>query len=245
MLSKSQIKYVTSLRHKKYRDANRVFVAEGEKMVRHLLGLGAKPMSLYCTQEGLFANAETVAQSEMARISNLSSPSVVLAVFAMPQFTITPFAHNFTLVCDGLRDPGNFGTILRLCDWFGVRQVVCTDDCVDNFNEKVVQASMGSVFSVPVVALERHHLLQVAQEKEVALVGTAMKGEDFYHVQLPVKAALVIGNEGQGISQVLWDSCKQFVMIPAAEGAQAESLNAAVSTAILLSAFSRMNSHNG
>lgn len=239
MPSKNEMKNINALRLKKKREQSGLFVAEGEKLVAHLITLLGKPRHFYCLAESAVAGAEVISAAEMAKLSHLTHPSPVFAVFAQPRFDEPPFCNAFTLVLDGIRDPGNLGTILRLCDWFGVHQVVCTDDCVDVFNEKVVQASMGSVATVQVVSQSREELVAQAKKAEVTLVGTTMDAPSVYEVQLPAKAALVIGNEGQGVSEVIQRACGMLVSIPASPTAKAESLNAAMSAAILLAEFSR------
>jgi TrmH family RNA methyltransferase len=239
MPSKNEIKNINALRAKKGRQKEGLFVAEGEKLVAHLLAVLGKARYLFCLPDAPFKGAEVISLADMTRLSNLAHPSPVFAVFAQPQFTEAAFSTAFTLVLDGIRDPGNLGTILRLCDWFGVTQIVCTDDCVDAFNEKVVQASMGSVATVQVVSLSRDALIAQATQANVTLIGTAMDAPTVYAAQLPAKAALVIGNEGQGISAELAKACTLWVSIPAAPTAKAESLNAAMSAAILLAEFSR------
>ena len=239
MPSKNEMKNINALRLKKKRQQLGLFVAEGEKLVAHLISLLGKPRHLYCLEESALAGAEVISVADMAKLSNLAHASPVFAVFAQPTFIKPPFCNPFTLVLDGIRDPGNLGTILRLCDWFGVHQVVCTDDCVDAFNEKVVQASMGSVASVQVVSLSREELIVQAKKAEVTLVGTTMDAPSVYLTQLPAKAAMVIGNEGQGVSEAIQHACEMSVSIPASPTAKAESLNAAMSAAILLAELSR------
>jgi TrmH family RNA methyltransferase len=239
MPSKNEMKNINALRLKKKREQSGLFVAEGEKLVAHLETLLGRPRHFFCLAESALTGAEIISAADMGKLSNLAHPSPVFAVFNLPRFDFAPFSNPFTLILDGIRDPGNLGTILRLCDWFGVHQVVCTDDCVDAFNEKVVQASMGSVATVQVVSLSREQLIAEAKSAEVILVGTTMNAPSVYHAQLPTKAALVIGNEGQGVSEAIQRACEISVSIPASPAAKAESLNAAMSVAILLAEFSR------
>lgn len=233
------MKFIAGLRQKKKRQQKGLFVAEGEKLVAHLQNLLGSPEYAFYTQEKLFEKAQEITEIEMARLSSLIHPSPILAVFKQPSFSDVPFKNAFTLILDGIRDPGNLGTIIRLCDWFGVSQIICTDDCVDVFNEKVVQASMGSVASIPVISLHREAILSAVNNAEVSLVGTQMDAPSVYSSEITSKCALVIGNEGQGISPILSAACNQFISIPAAPQSQAESLNAAVSAAVILAEFSR------
>lgn len=243
MPTKNEMKFITGLRHKKKRLQERLFVAEGEKLVAHLQKILGKPRFIFCTSEFLFTGAEVISEADMARISSLVHPSPVLAVFNQPSFVMPPFSNNFTLILDGIRDPGNLGTMVRLCDWFGVPQIVCTDDCVDAFNEKVVQASMGSIASVQVITCTREAIISEAKSAGVSIIGTEMRANSLYKAEWPAKSAIIIGNEGQGISALLSAASNRFISIPASPNSNAESLNAAVSAAIILSEYSRRTAH--
>ena len=140
---------------------------------------------------------------------------------------------------DALRDPGNMGTILRLCDWFGVHQIICTDDCVDVFNEKVVQASMGSVAVTAAFYKTREEIASFLKENNFTVYGADMNANSVYETNYQTKSALILGNEGQGISVELDDIISERITIPAAQNAKAESLNVATAAAILLSDYSR------
>jgi TrmH family RNA methyltransferase len=242
MPTKNEIKRIKSLKQKKKRQQQHVFVAEGEKLVHHFINLGLTAELLFATEEAQVNGAERVTLETMKQMTMLRNPSNALGVFEQPEFSTRLFQEDLVLVLDGIRDPGNLGTILRLCDWFGVGQVICTPDCVDVFNEKVVQASMGSVASVASFYLNRETIVQEAGKRDFQLVATAMQAPSIYEVGFPAKAALIIGNEGKGISQSLLDASAVLTSIPAATTAKAESLNAAMATAVLLSEYHRTKS---
>ncbi len=240
MITKSEIKLIQSLKQKKQRNINNLFVAEGEKLVEHLLRLDIKPHKIYTTQirdnEFAFLN---ISNKEMAQISNLNTPSTVLGVFVKPKKKDGLPKTDFVLVLDGLRDPGNMGTILRLCDWFGISELVFTEDCVDRFNEKVVQASMGSIASIEVFEMNRADLTESLKSKGYKIVTTAMQSEPVYTFNYPQKTALVLGNEGQGVSEEILKSSDFNISIPAAINTKAESLNVAMAASVLLSDYAR------
>ena len=240
MPTKNEIKFIHSLKQKKVRNNEKLFVAEGEKLVRHFLELGLSARFVFCLPNiSISTDQQTVSDAEMKKLTLLQHHSPAMAVFAMPKFANTKLEIDFTLLLDGVRDPGNMGTILRLCDWFGVPQILCTDDCVDVFNEKVVQASMGSVAAVQVIKNSREKLLEELLHKNVELIGTEMHAAPIYDFTYPRKCALVLGNEGRGISEELQKHVRQNISIPAAKTTKAESLNVANAAAVLLSDYAR------
>lgn len=240
MATKNEIKFIKSLKQKKSRQQAHVFVAEGEKLVRHFLKMGLEVAHLLAVDNRLQDDrAAIISSAVMKNLTLLQNPSPVLAVFKQPVFKLQSLNNPFVLVLDGVRDPGNMGTILRLCDWFGVSQLVCTIDCVDIFNEKVVQASMGSVASVQVMVLNREAIGSVLSKNGFTLISTKMEAPSIYTSPFPQKTALVLGNEGQGVSADLEQAAQHFVSIPAAPTAKAESLNVASAAAICLSEMFR------
>lgn len=241
MPTKNEIKRIQSLKQKKKRQQQGVFVAEGEKLVRHLLDLGLESEMLFALKGVDIIETEAVSTNEMKQLSLLKTPSSVIGVFKQPIFETSPFQGEIVLVLDAIRDPGNLGTMLRLCDWFGVKQVICTPDCVDVFNEKVVQASMGSIANIPCFYLEVDEVIDQALTAGFTLMATTMEGKSIYQNEFPAKTAMVIGNEGQGISNALLEASTSRVSIPAHADAKAESLNAAMATAVLLSEYFRTN----
>jgi len=242
MVSKNQIKLISSLQQKKFRFANQLFIAEGVKVIQELLKSNFTLDHLYCT-EPLFeevgnSNKTIISESDLKKISALSTPNNCLAVFKMP--SVKPIIEQGLIIAlDDIRDPGNLGTILRLCDWFGISQVICSEQTVDIYNPKVVQATMGSIARVNVSYLDLNLFLQ---KTTLPIFGTFMNGSTIYKEILPNEAVIVMGNEANGISESIEKIIKNRLTIPRfGDLQQTESLNVATATAIILSEFSRMN----
>ncbi|NDF97505.1 MAG: RNA methyltransferase [Chitinophagia bacterium] len=240
MLVKSVIKDIQSLALKKHREQSGLYLAEGPKLVEELLlhhrqqlvALYALPQWIDTHREQLQGVAVTaIDENDLTRVSQLQTPHQVLAVVRQPAQPSPIATNNFTVVCCGLQDPGNLGTIIRTADWFGVRQLVCSPDTVDCFNPKVVQATMGSILRVAV------HYLDLAswidQWPGVPVLAAQMKGVDIRTMDPVSEAILLIGNESVGIPGSLLAKASVMVSIPGK--GQVESLNAAVATGILLS----------
>ena len=237
MLSKNTLKYLTSLRQKKYRDREEVFIAEGPKLIGDLLDAGLELQQLYTTDAALFQDqaAEFISAVELKKISNQKTPNSAFAVFEKKE-PVPLQEKGLILALDGVQDPGNLGTIIRLSDWFGVGHIVCTQTTADCYNPKVVQASMGSLARVQLHYLE--DLSAWLAQTELPVYGGFMQGEHVYKSALPTDAVLVMGNEGQGISQEAEAVIDTKLSIPNF-GTGQESLNVATATAILLSEFKR------
>jgi TrmH family RNA methyltransferase len=239
MVGKSQIKYIRSLQQKKYRKATGLFVAEGVKLVEELLSAGFKPVFLYATTpEALPEGApafEVIREADLIRMSGLRSPNKVLAIFSIPEPAAISL-DQWILALDGISDPGNLGTIIRLCDWFGIRQLVCSEDTADCFNPKVLQATMGSIARVNVVYTP---LLSWLRSSGLPLFGAYMEGEQVRGVSWPEKGILVMGNEAHGISEAVGELIHSRVSIPQYGEPTAESLNVATAAAILLNELRR------
>jgi TrmH family RNA methyltransferase len=252
MLTKNQIKLIASLKQKKYRQEENLFVAEGEKLVVELITAGLTPVYICVVEtegkhENLTKNPKTtiVSTVEMARISGLTNPSSALAVFKIPEqnLSFSKLENQLLVALDGIQDPGNLGTIIRLCVWFGVSNLVCSVDTADCFNPKVVQASMGALAKVKVHYTDLSSFLEAMQSSSVPIFGTYLEGKNIYNSQLPKNGVIVMGNEGNGISSVVEKFISNKITIPsfAKEEAGAESLNVATATAIVLSEFRRGN----
>lgn len=240
MPTKNEIKTIRSLHLKKNRNELGLFVAEGEKLIEHFTSIGLKAKYHVTTKaENGLNGVELVSAADMKKLSFLSSPSTSLAVFEKPHLGSIHKEYPLLLILDALRDPGNMGTILRLCDWFGVQQIICTDDCVDVFNEKVVQASMGSVATTRTFYMSRNKIAAFLIENKYTVFGADMNANSVYETNYQSKSAIILGNEGQGISEELNAIISQKVTIPASPNAQAESLNVATAAAILLSDYAR------
>ncbi|MBQ0785912.1 MAG: RNA methyltransferase [Oceanihabitans sp.] len=238
MLTKSQIKLITSLKQKKYRQQEGLFVAEGLKTIKELLNSSLKLYHVFTTASfEMDAIEETViTEKELKKISFLTTPNTALAVFRIPEATQIKTNH-LIVALDDVRDPGNLGTIIRLCDWFGVVDLVCSTATVDCYNPKVVQATMGSITRVTVSYLNLENFLATSNTE---VYGAFMDGENVYKSELPSKGVLVLGNEANGISPAIEALVTKRISIPRFGQLQAtESLNVATATAILLSEFKR------
>lgn len=238
MLSKSQIKLITSLKQKKYRQAEGFFVAEGIKTINELLDSSIKLHYLFTTKS--FNNNAIeeviVTENELKKISFLKSPNQALAVFYIPKQK--PINNDGLIVAlDNVRDPGNLGTIIRLCDWFGIKELVCNNETVDCYNPKVIQATMGSIKRVNISYVSLNTFLNNYKSD---IFGAFMEGENVYKSSLPKHGVLVMGNEANGVSKEIEGLITKKISIPRFGDLQAtESLNVATATSILLSEFKR------
>lgn len=236
MVSKSQTKLITSLQQKKYRDQTGFFVAEGPKVIAELLNEGMELHWFFSTNESEVVNDNhfKLDEKSLKKISFLTTANTSLAVFKIPK--AKPLLNSgLTVVLDAVRDPGNLGTIIRLCDWFGVAQLICSEDTVDCYNPKVVQATMGSLARVAVQYTSVSEFLSTTSQK---LYGACMEGSNIYAEKLPENAVIVMGNEANGISETIMQMLDQKLTIPRfGETQKAESLNVATATAIFLSEF--------
>ena len=238
MLSKSQIKLITSLKQKKYRQEQGLFVVEGVKTIKELLKSNLELYTLYTTESfNIDAKDEVlVSEIDLKRVSFLKTPNKALAVFKIPE-QIPIKTDNLIVALDDVRDPGNLGTIIRLCDWFGVKELVCSKATVDCFNPKVIQATMGSITRVNISYVDLKIFLN---ETNVPVFGAFMDGNVVYTKQLPEQGVLVMGNEANGVSKEVEALITDKITIPRFGDLQAtESLNVATATAILLSEFRR------
>ena len=240
MLSKSQLKLITSLRQKKYRNSHELFSVEGVKAVNEFLNSDFKVHSIFCTDDFTHAlssnQVNLISDKELQKISLLKNPNQVLGVFKIPSENRIE-TSGLTVVLDAVNDPGNLGTIIRLCDWFGVSEIVCSKDTVDSYNPKVVQASMGSLTRV---ALNYIDLKEYLQSVNKPIYAAVMDGENVYETSLKNNGILVMGNEANGISKEILELITDTITIPQfGKLKETESLNVATATAILLSEFRR------
>lgn len=239
MLSKNELKYIQSLCHKKHRDETQLFVAEGPKMAQEILNSNFEVRHLYALNKFLQQHPNLsvayteVNERELQAISRLTNANQVVVVAKQKINDHSPSAAGtITIVLDAIQDPGNFGTIIRTADWFGITQVVCTEDCVELYNPKVVQATMGSICRVNVSYL---NVSQWLNDVSVPVYGALLNGENVYNLARVEEGVLIIGNEGKGISEELKSFITHPVTIPKAGGA--ESLNAAIATGIIAGCF--------
>lgn len=238
MLSKNQIKLITSLKQKKYRLQHKLFVVEGIKTIKELLQSSLELYELYTTESfNIDAKREIIiTDTDLKRISFLKTPNKALAVFKIPE--TQPINKNGLIVAlDDIRDPGNLGTIIRLCDWFGVTDLLCSNATVDCYNPKVIQATMGSITRVNISYVDLVAFLAVSNMPKY---GAFMEGNNVYKTSLPNKGVLVMGNEANGVSKEVENLISEKISIPRFGTLQeTESLNVATATAILLSEFRR------
>ena len=240
MLSKNQIKLIKSLEAKKNRKREGLFVAEGPKVVGDLLRAGFQPHSIFSTVSR--PDAELITDDELRRISFLQHPQEVLGVFhisTIPQpSAISHQTSGLALALDGVQDPGNVGTIIRIADWFGISQIFCSPDTADVYNPKVVQATMGSLAHVCITYCD---LVPLLSKAGVPVYGTLLDGQDIYQQTLSENGIIVMGNEGNGISSEVRQLVTNKLLIPNfnKNTETAESLNVAIATAITLSEFRR------
>ena len=243
MLAKPDVKYIQSLGQKKFREAENVFVAEGPKIIEELLRIpGIYPVRIYALgnwiRETPFiqtvlpgSDLIEIREFELKRISFLSSPNQVLAIFKMPRFPVLKFEDRISLALDGIQDPGNLGTIVRIADWFGVSQVLCSPDCVDIFNPKTVQSTMGSIGRIRVLYGDLTEFIR--SRPGIPLYAATLDGISLYKMDRISSGLILVGNESKGISDRVLSLAKMRITIPGS--GNAESLNAAVATGIMLS----------
>jgi TrmH family RNA methyltransferase len=239
MVSDRQIKIIKSLKHKKNRIKHNLFVAEGDKTIVELILSGFKINSLYSTNSQIEDVKNSVVQLsklELNKISNLSNPKNSLAVFEIPNSKDINY-NRLIIGLDNISDPGNLGTIIRLCDWFGVEDLICSFDSVDCYNPKVIQASMGSISRVNITYLDLQNSLE---SNSLKTYGTYMQGDSIYEVDEIQKGVILFGNEANGINPNLSKFIDKRLSIPRfGKLKKTESLNVANALSIVLSENSR------
>ena len=241
-ISQEKIKWIRSLQQKKNRTQEHVFFVEGRKMLEEALTHASKRIKLIVTtgKEFVLSAPSEIevfhcTAKQMSQLSVLSSPSDFFVVLEQSP-EILPSSNEKFVLLDGIQDPGNLGTILRTCDWFGIKHIVCSLDTVERYNPKVIQATMGSIFRVNIGYTDLVEYIRTSDKK---ILGTDMEAHSIYDSseKLSLVDGLVIGNEGKGISQPVRDFIKNYIAIPRI--GFAESLNAAVTTGIVLSYWTR------
>ena len=246
MISKNQIKYIRQLEQKKFRKRENCFVAEGPKVVGDLMRQ-YQPKAIFATEDwngiGLTGPVPVsrVTDEELRRISFLQTPQQVLALFPIPEHTsyLSPLTSHLYLALDSVQDPGNLGTIIRIADWFGIDTIFCSEDTADAYNPKVVQATMGSLAHVHIIYTDLLQLFETLPN-DFPVYGTLLDGEDIYQQPLSDYGIIVMGNEGNGISEAVRQRVTHRLLIPNFhQGPSAESLNVAIATAITCSEFRR------
>ena len=217
-----------------------MFLAEGIKVVEELLSSSFKLHKIYCTASYLnplkITDLQIITERELGMISDFTNPNQVIAIFEIPKGA-EPQHTGLTVALDDINDPGNLGTIIRLCDWFGVTQLICSENTVDCFNPKVVQASMGSLTRVAINYVDLYHYLSTESR---IVYGTFLEGDNIYTNRPDPNSVLVLGNEANGISDSIKALVQKKITIPQfGDKQQTESLNVATATAIFLSEFRR------
>ena len=240
MLSKSEIKLIRSLHDKNGRREHGLFICEGGKLVGEIISSRFKIHSVYSTAASLpysGMHCFRVSPSEMERISALKTPTEILAVVEIPRWE-EPQPERLSLVLDGVQDPGNLGTIIRISDWFGIGNIYCSPDCADCFNPKVVQATMGAITRVK---LHYRDIPSLLENSPLPVYGTFLDGQNIYDSALSTEGFIVMGSEGQGISDKVAAKISKRLLIPPfpADSNESESLNVAVATALVCSEFRR------
>ncbi len=237
-LTAAKIKFIKSLSQKKFRNEENLFVVEGEKLVEEAEKSGFKIVEKYYRDD--------IGSNAMSRISSLSSPSPVLAIIEQKNISFTEFLNNSNntenglyLALDNIKDPGNLGTIIRIADWFGIDAIFASNETVELYNPKVVQATMGAIFRKKIIYCTLADALTVLCKKGLPIYGTFLKGENIYKKTLSRNGIIVIGNESNGISKTIEECIGERIFIPPypAETVTSESLNAAIATAIVCSIF--------
>ena len=252
-ISKNQIKFIRQLEQKKYRRREGLFVAEGTKVVGDLLA-HYQPHSVYATEEWLAKNISsishhpssvfTVTDEELRRISFLQHPQQVLALFPLPTMAAANFSlftdhFSLSIALDGIQDPGNLGTIIRIADWFGIEHIICSEDTADAWNPKVIQATMGSIARVNIIYINLSDFIDTLPP-DYPVYGTLLDGDNIYTQPLTSHGLIVMGNEGNGISPEIRQRVNRRLLIPSYRTDDtAESLNVAIATAITCAEFRR------
>ena len=245
MISKNQIKQIKQLEQKKFRRREGLFVAEGPKVVGDLMKRWT-PVAVFATADYMPAipiEVQRITDEELHRISFLQHPQQVVALFSLPEPSpVIPDPSKLVLALDGVQDPGNLGTIIRLADWFGISDIICSVETADAWNPKVVQATMGSIARVNVTYADLADLLeQLPQDHPV--YGTLLDGDNIYQQSLTQGGIIVMGNEGNGLTEKVRRRVNRRLFIPSYRSDDtAESLNVAIATAIVCAEFRRRGS---
>ena len=245
-MTKAEIQFVRSLADKRVRDEERLFIAEGDKLISEILASGWKIRHLYALEGHFEGHAEQVSAKDMERISQLKTAPSSLAIVEQPRYK-TPAsasAERLALALDGVQNPGNLGTIIRLADWFGIEDIYCSPDTADCFNPKVVQATMGAILRVRIHYLQLADFLSRTAAADTPVYGTMLDGENIYDAKLSTGGVIVMGNEGKGVSETCIKSFSRRLLIPTypADRQGSESLNVAMATGIVCAEFRRRQS---
>lgn len=242
-MTKAEIQFIRSLSDKRTRDAEHLFIAEGDKLVEEIRSSDFRIRRIYTTRTDIKGqDVEHIDKKEMERISQLKTATDTLAVVEQPHHRLDIDTSSLILALDGVQNPGNLGTIIRLADWFGIKDIICSKECADCYNPKVVQATMGAILRVRVHYVDDlAHLLSSAKTKGMPIYGTLLTGENIYSTDIENRGIIVMGNEGRGLSPECCTTLTHQLLIPPypADAPTSESLNVAMATGIILSEFRR------
>ncbi len=243
---KSEIQFVRSLGDKRTREQSGLFIAEGDKLIGEISNSALTLRKLYITSESELEDinpVEYISEKEMERITQLKSPNSSLALVEIPRYELNYnlFKGKLSIALDGVQNPGNLGTIIRLADWFGIEDVICSPTCADCFSPKVVQATMGAILRVRVHYTPLYDSIKELANLNIPIYGTMLKGANIYQTPLSNEAILVMGSEGQGVSAEVQSLFNHPLYIPPypTDSPSSESLNVAIATAIACSEFRR------
>jgi TrmH family RNA methyltransferase len=245
MITRNTVKRIASLQQQKFRKELGLFVVEGRKTVSELLQSRLEVDSLFATQAFLdgsdvpFPQAEIVTEVQMQQMSGLDTPPGLLAVAKIPKNGQISASTQLILALDGIANPGNMGTLLRTAEWFGLHDVVCSTDCVEIWNPKVIQAAMGSAFRINIIATDLPGFLTEQKQLGKAIYGALLEGENLFEIKEKVEGILVIGSESHGIRKEVLPYITRPLTIPRKDGSPTESLNAAVAAGILMAELTR------
>lgn len=230
MLSQLEIKRINALKIKKYRTKYSEFIAEGDKIIKELIDERLEVVNIYAINDVFKHECSViVSEKELNKITALQHHHNSLAVFKLPVKEMQISNDEWILLLDDIQDPGNMGTIIRTCDWFGIKKIICSDGCVDAYNPKVVQASMASVGRIQIIEAD---LEKIITENKLPVYGAVLNGKNYHEQSFVQKGFILIGNEGHGINKNLQSTITFPITIP--KKGKAESLNAAIATALIL-----------
>lgn len=253
MLSKNKIKLIRSLEHKKFREKENLFLIEGEKLIEELMQSGLNIQNIFATEAWIDKNTqalnkfknkvECLTNGEIERISLLKSPPAVVGLAEIPSSVLRKddLTNKLSLVLDSVQDPGNLGTIIRIADWFGIENIICSEDSVDVYNPKVVQSTMGAIFRVKTHYMPLEELFALNKDLQLPVYGTLLDGDNIYGKDLSQSGLIVMGNESKGINPVYQQFITDKLFIPFYPEGQkrSESLNVGIATAIVCAEFRR------
>lgn len=242
-MTKADIQFIRSLADKRVRDEEQLFIAEGGKLVEEIRDSKFRIRRIYTTRADMQGrDVERIDRKDMERISQLKTATDTLAVVEQPRYRLDVDPKMLILALDGVQNPGNLGTIIRLADWFGISDIVCSKECADCYNPKVVQATMGAILRVRVHYVDDlARLLLSARDKGMPIYGTLLTGKNIYTTEVENRGIVVMGNEGRGVSEECQATLTHHLLIPPYPANQptSESLNVAMATGIILSEFRR------